>query len=163
MKTCTKCNLEKAFDAFHKDKTHKDGYRSFCKACVSLYTRKHYVKNRERIVANVYAWIEANRDKHNAKCCRWAKQNRDSVNARTARRYASKTKATPKWLTPDDRWMIQEAYGLAQLRTKMLGVKYEVDHIIPLRGKSAMGLHVPWNLQVIPVSANRRKSNGVFA
>ena len=163
MKTCTKCHLEKAFDAFHKDKTHNDGYRSFCKDCVKLYMHKHYIANKERIVAKVYDWIEVNRDKHNKKCLRWAKNNRGAVNARTARRYASKTQATPKWLTADDRWMIKEAYDLADLRRQMLGGYWEVDHIVPLRGRSAMGLHVPWNLRVIPRGENRRKSNGVRA
>lgn len=161
MKLCTRCKEEKPFDAFHKDKSHKDGYRSFCKSCVSLYMQKNYGKNKDRIKAKVYEWIENNRTRHNEKCKRWAKNNTASVNARTARRYASKTQATPTWLTNDDHWMIQEAYALAKLRKEMLGGYWEVDHIIPLRGKTAMGLHVPWNLQVIHRSENRRKSNGI--
>jgi hypothetical protein len=161
MKLCTKCGECKDLSLFHKDKTHADGYRSFCKACVGLYMRKNYEKNKDKIKAKVYAWIENNRERHNEKCKRWVKNNRASVNARTARRYASKTQATPAWLTPDDHWMIQEAYALAKLRTQMLGGHWEVDHIVPLRGRTAMGLHVPWNLQVIRRSENRRKSNGV--
>jgi hypothetical protein len=33
MKTCTKCNIEKPFEAFYKDKYAKDGYSSECKEC----------------------------------------------------------------------------------------------------------------------------------
>jgi hypothetical protein len=119
----------------------------------------NHEKNKEHIVAKAIKWVAENRKKHNAKCNRWAKQNPAKVNARTARRYACKTQATPKWLGVDDHWMIEQAYELATLRTKMFGVPWEVDHIVPLRGKKVMGLHVPWNLQVVAQMENRRKSN----
>lgn len=36
---------------------------------------------------------------------------------------------------------------------------YEVDHIIPIQGTSVCGLHCEHNLQYLPVSINRSKSN----
>ncbi len=159
MKACTKCGVEKAFDLFHKDKTRRDGLRNCCKVCVSAYMAENHVKNKDKIVAKAIAWVAANRDRHNKKCLRWAKDNSAVVNARTARRYAAKTKATPAWLTADDHWLIAEAYDLAKIREKLFGFRWEVDHIIPLRGGRVSGLHVPWNLRVIPLTENRRKSN----
>ena len=47
----------------------------------------------------------------------------------------------------------------AQLLTIDTGVKYEVDHIIPLINKIVCGLSVPANCQVITKDANRRKSS----
>lgn len=38
---------------------------------------------------------------------------------------------------------------------------YQVDHIIPLKGKIVSGLHVLANLQYLPTDANRRKKNKV--
>jgi len=55
--------------------------------------------------------------------------------------------------------MIEQAYDLAQLRTKVFGFKWHVDHVIPLKGKNVCGLHTPYNLQVIPAKENLRKRN----
>jgi hypothetical protein len=119
----------------------------------------NHEKNKDHIIAKAIKWVAENREKHNAKCNKWAKQNAAKVNARTARRYACKTQATPQWLGADDHWMIEQAYDLAKLRSKMTGFPWEVDHIVPLRGKKVMGLHTPWNLQVVAQTENRRKSN----
>lgn len=39
------------------------------------------------------------------------------------------------------------------------GVKYELDHIIPVGGELVSGLTVPWNLEIKTRKQNRRKGN----
>jgi hypothetical protein len=54
---------------------------------------------------------------------------------------------------------MKEAYDLADMRSKLFGFLWHVDHIIPLQGKKVSGLHTISNLQVIPAIINTRKSN----
>lgn len=79
--------------------------------------------------------------------------------ANDAKRRTAKMKRTPAWLTEDDFWMIEQAYELAVLRTKMFGFSWHVDHVMPLQGQVVSGLHVPTNLQVIPGVLNVAKAN----
>lgn len=85
--------------------------------------------------------------------------NPAKINAWSRKHQLSKRMQTPHWLTLDDHWMIEQAYELAALRTKLFGFAWQVDHVIPLQGKLVSGLHTPYNLQVIPAKYNRSKSN----
>jgi hypothetical protein len=104
-------------------------------------------------------WREENRDQHNETNRNWNAENKDKKAAYAAKRRAAQLQRTPPWLTEDQMWMIEQAYELAALRTKMFGFEWHVDHIVPLQGKRVSGLHVPWNLQVIPGVDNMKKSN----
>jgi hypothetical protein len=188
-KVCSVCASQKALSEFYKRKDSPDGLRNDCKDCVRERTKsnyfanheqqkewhrqnyrnkleqnpnflaEYYAQNREKILAHCAKAYVANRDKRLQQVKEWALNNRGKANANKKAYKASKTRACPAWLTEDDHWLMQEAYELAQLRTKMFGFPWHVDHIVPLRGKDVSGLHVPWNLQVIPGSENITKSN----
>jgi hypothetical protein len=75
------------------------------------------------------------------------------------KRHADKLNATPKWLTPEHKSQIADIYEQAALAAQLTGVPHHVDHIEPLRGKDRIGLHVPWNLQILPAADNISKGN----
>lgn len=82
---------------------------------------------------------------------RWAKNN---LVYHAASR--SKRRAVDRQLSADDFWVLQEAVSLARLREQLVGGKWHVDHIVPI---SKGGTSLPNNLQVVPASWNRQKSN----
>jgi hypothetical protein len=127
--------------------------------------RAAYAANRdaEKAVARLRSaeWRTKNPTHEGVKAAkaRYKAANPGKVRADTAKRRTAKMHRTPAWLTADDLWMIEQAYDLAALRTKIFGFSWHVDHVLPLQGKKVSGLHVPNNLQVIPWADNVSKSN----
>jgi hypothetical protein len=79
--------------------------------------------------------------------------------ARNTKRQGLKINATPNWLTEEHNNEIQQFYWLAKDLQAITGETYHVDHIVPLKGENVCGLHVPWNLQVLPADINLSKGN----
>lgn len=75
---------------------------------------------------------------------------------------AQTLRATPRWLTPEQRREIARMYAWARRLTRWTGELHVVDHIVPKIGKTVRGLHVPWNLRVIHWRANGAKGNFVW-
>ena len=128
--------------------------------------REKYAENpdKERLVARERSaeWRAANPDKVKAQQplkSAYKKANRHKGAALLAKRRAAKKQRTPSWLTEDHLWMIEEAYEIAEVRSRVTGISWHVDHICPLQGKNVFGLHVPWNLQVITAAENIAKGN----
>ena len=86
----------------------------------------------------------------------WNNAHPEVARAHLAKRRAKKKCATVAWANDSS---IKETYRIAELRTKMTGLKWEVDHIVPLQSSLVCGLHCEANLRVIPRSENLEKSN----
>ncbi len=180
-KICSKCRVEKDIVLFNKNKAQKCGYDNQCKLCTKLSRlikredrikylkewrqnnpnarKENYIKNKEQCADYAKTYRKDNLDKLRANSRKWQKDNLDRDAAKTAKRRAAKLKALPKWLTKDELEQIKELYTIAQMFKLYTGEEYHVDHIVPLQGENVCGLHVPWNLQVIPAKENLSKSN----
>lgn len=120
------------------------------------YQREYRAQHRDRIIALDKAWKEKNPEHWRALRRRHYENNRFVHYARSGAYRGHRAKAQPKWANT---FFIAEIYHLASLRTKHLGIKHHVDHIVPLRSKLVCGLHCESNLRVIPAIENNKKSN----
>lgn len=106
------------------------------------------------------AWRSANRDKDHAWGKQWRDKNKDKVRAGMAKRKAAKRRALPSWYSKEwDDFVLREAVRLCRQRERLFSFKWHIDHMIPLRAKTASGLHCADNLAVIPDQLNLKKQN----
>ena len=149
VKTCGTCNKEQPLSEFYpKKRKRPDGsfyktYPSYCRTCKNKQNKTYREKNPD--VARAY---------------------RKTPKAKAARRERSRLRkvlkshpSVPNWLTVEQKKEIRKIYLHAADCRAVTGEEYHVDHIIPLKGETVCGLHVPWNLQVLPASINVSKSN----
>ena len=155
---CVECSRQQTRKYRAADPERTRAHRAKNYAKTAEQRRQDPGKHAAKLAAD-RAYRAANPDKVASMKQAWAAKNPGATSAAARFRKHAKKQRTPKWLTKDDLWMMREAYALAALRTKMLGIVYEVDHIIPLQGDLVSGLHVPLNLQVIPQKLNRAKWN----
>lgn len=178
-KVCTKCNLEKPLTAYHKDRTINGGYYPSCKECKravvnSRVHTEHYKQHRK-------LYIEANKAKYraldNARYYRDKDKRLNAVLAYQARpEIKSRRKEYKQTYYKINRGRLNSYYSTRtrykqQTRVSWTEVDeiakfyhecpegYQVDHIIPLYGETATGLHVLSNLQYLPKITNIKKRN----
>lgn len=149
MKTCSVCKQEKSLTEFYKQSDGKFGVASRCKICL-LESNKKYAKP-EMMAIYTERW--RNKDNNRAKSLlssrKWRKENLayDAYRAGTYR--ARKRNQCPPWADLDKIKAIYLACPIG----------YHVDHIIPLKGLKASGLHVENNLQYLLPKENLSKRN----
>lgn len=86
---------------------------------------------------------------------KWEEKNPHSLAERKARRRTAQLNAMPAWV---DRAAIRAIYRECKRISAETSIVHHVDHVVPLQGVTVCGLHVPWNLQVIPATENFRKA-----
>lgn len=137
------------------------GHKDYFAAAAAKHRRRYPEQAKAALVRlRGYASDPAKRAAGVARCKkRHPEKYRAIANAVGARYRADKRNAALPWLSAEQRKQILSAYDEAVALTKSTSIRHEVDHIVPLRGKAVSGLHVPWNLQVIPMRENRSKGN----
>lgn len=61
-KICSKCNIEKEFTEFNKNRGKRDGYQVHCRECNKRYQQKYYRENEVMIKERSKKWNEDNKD-----------------------------------------------------------------------------------------------------
>lgn len=186
---CSRCgrSLPKTTEFFQVDRKKSSGLRPDCKQCRRAARRAAYLSDRERILIQTRkyekenwqavlerkrkkrktypeqyivllrqraaSWRALNPERVSRSYKLWMHANRGKYNAKCAAARAARRDSVPPWLTVEQKTQIALTYESAALAGN------HVDHIVPIRGELVCGLHVPWNLQILPPLDNLKKGN----
>ena len=153
-KLCSMCCIEKPLQEFAKLTKIKSGIAGHCKDCDRKRARAYYLKNKEKAQARTEAYRKENLDKHRIYSKRHYETNKHQYRQREMAYQLAKRQQAPDWLTKAHQVEMEGVYQFCQIFSD-----FQVDHIVPIRGKQISGLHVPWNLRAITRSENAQKSN----
>jgi hypothetical protein len=118
--------------------------------------RRYYDRNRDAVKARANSRPAEEKRRHKDK---YKQENPELYRALTSVRKRRHRRATPGWVTAEEKLAMRKLYLHAMQLTKTTGERYVVDHIVPLLSSEVCGLHVPWNLRVITQEENLKKSN----
>jgi predicted unusual protein kinase regulating ubiquinone biosynthesis (AarF/ABC1/UbiB family) len=149
VKTCSVCKQTKNLEDFYRQTDGKFGVTSRCKPCILKSNSKYTSKEKSKVYMENWRNKNNNREKALEASRQWRKKNLHYDAFRAATYRATKKQRTPSWA------------NLEQIKMFYLAcpIGYHVDHIIPLRGLQASGLHVESNLQYLPAKENLSKRN----
>lgn len=178
-KTCRACGRKLPLSEFAVKSKATGARNSKCRPCyqkyVTRYRKEWYERNKAKKKAQAARWRAANKQRAMVSQAEYRNKHREKKRAydreyhkrnqaqRSANRAAYRARKLKQTITLPD-WAIREMrdiYERATHLTKTTGESHHVDHILPLKHKLFCGLHVPWNLQILPQRLNMKKSNTV--
>jgi len=139
-----------------KNPDYMQEYRAKKHEQLSAYHKKLYIENKEQILQKNKKWRTDNKSRY-AETRR--KYQRRFLKIRYPDIVSSLRKTTDLSLSKQDRDHLHHFYRLADKIKGRFGFDIEVDHIVPIKGKTVTGLHVPWNLQLLTMKQNMKKFN----
>jgi hypothetical protein len=162
-KVCSCCNEELPATEF-RQRTYKNGNKylySQCKSCEKDKVYSYREENKEHL--NAY-----NRERY-AKSVGGLKRMSPLNNTDEHRRMKACVKATVRnkrtktaTLSSEKEFtdlVVKEMVLSKKDYLERYGEEYHIDHIVPLKGETVCGLHVWYNLQLMPKLENLKKGN----
>jgi hypothetical protein len=124
----------------------------YCSKCGSTKDKALFYKNKTREDG-----LQDQCKDCNKAAVAYQKSNTAKMAVSTAKRRALKLNQMPLWFE-SEREAIAKLYAKA-IEISKGGIRYHVDHIVPLNSKLVSGFHCLANLQILPAIENISKGN----
>lgn len=121
--------------------------------------RRMSLEFREKELERNKEWRDNNKEKQSIQKKEYYLKNKERIVKKRATEHKERKMRNVKFSEELTDFVEKEAKNLIELRNKVTGIRWSLDHILPLRGKTVSGLHVWNNLQVIPLAINKQKYN----
>lgn len=153
-KICVTCQMFLTLHEFSKCSKSSNGLQSSCKECKKETQRKY--RNSQKVFklhdAHIRRYIHI--IKKRLYTSSWKRENPGRVKEQVMKRKLKRSYCL--WANQEK---ISSIYAMSKFLTSVVGIKYHVDHIIPLQGKNVSGLHVENNLSIVRADYNLSKGN----
>jgi len=122
-----------------------------CKECA-------YIRNRKRTTEENY-WTDYGDEEYKQRKREYAKKHYLTYAHKKAFANRRRLIKLARVATREGSEKIRRMTLESQIRTLDTGIKYEIDHIIPIVHEKVCGLHVPANVQILTKKQNRAKAS----
>lgn len=157
--SCRTCNAAGVVFRFRYNKVNDKHYRQpDCKACERTTLLKWRDENKVNQRTYLREWYRKTHGRVRRSCLEMTDEIRAGWHRDKAKaRLVWKKQASAQWDTDLTNLVLKEARDLCKRRGQIFRTQYQIDHVIPFKGKTVCGLHVWNNLQVIPKKLNLQK------
>lgn len=142
-----------------KNRAFGSGYDTLCLVCNRRRVKEYRKAGKRNSAKESKLYYARYPEKGKARQAKYRKENPEKAKSIVTASRHSRRNRNVLWEKELTIFATKEASLLAQHREKLTGIKWHVDHVIPLKGKQVSGLHIWNNLQVIPAIENLRKTN----
>lgn len=179
-KKCGKCGVLKDVGEFYFHNKVKGTLQSQCKACSRLASKQWADDNKDKTKAwrdgnkdRTAAWRAANADRlkeaHRRAYAEKVLKEKGRLPKSSAYGYTAYSFSSAVFernrhleklfhgLHESARQACESIYHIRKRMGRETGQKFHVDHIVPIKGENISGLHVPWNLRIVPATVNQKK------
>jgi len=141
-KVCLKCNIEKEFTEFYKDRSRRDGYHSKCKKCAKQYRienreqlkewqKQYRIKNKEKIKECQKQYRIKNKEELKEYSKQYRIENREQLNARRrTEKWREKNKDQIKQYWINNKEEIKEWQKQYQKKRKQSDIMFKLKNTL---------------------------------
>lgn len=149
-KICTKCNCEKPFEEFYKNKNKKYGLESQCKECLKCKSKEYRESNKEYISLRHKEYVDKNKEKIAEYKKEYYLKNKEKI--------MKQSSEDKKWLSDDKKQYFKEYTAKNRDKFKKYNKKYASKNKNKIKEKNSKYFKSPTGRVVSANSRHKRRA-----